>query len=280
MNYSSAPDSFIVAKRSVTELLDAGLDCYRKEFANLLKVAFAIMIPSYVLKSFAYSLDWMQLDVLFSVFAYFNFAEWNYATPLFFIIDLLFHIMIMAAVSQFVISLARPQPDSLKQISQILFRKLRALVWFNAINSIIVFAGLLACVIPGLWFCLALSLTIPLIMNEDTQNYRSIWQRNKFLLGSNWHRLIGFALLVTLMLAILTIALTFILSGIYGIIIEQISWLSGVTAETGLLNLLSGVVFSLIILPMLTVFITFFYFDLRTAKEAFDLECLIKHLNA
>ena len=93
-----------------------------------------------------------------------------------------------------------------------------------------------------------------------------------------WFRCLGFFLLTFLLLLILGISLTYLFYGLYQILIDQISWISGIIPDYDLLDMFSGAIITLLLFPLQTIFNMFLYFDIRSRKEGFDLEFLVNRL--
>jgi uncharacterized membrane protein YvlD (DUF360 family) len=94
----------------------------------------------------------------------------------------------------------------------------------------------------------------------------------------NWGRGLGLTAVSLLLLSILGVSLTYLTSGAYQLIVEQIAWLSGVLPDVDMVGLFSSVLISVVLLPMQNVFILLFYYDLRSRKEGLDLDRLTDDL--
>jgi hypothetical protein len=138
------------------------------------------------------------------------------------------------------------------------------LVLIQLVVTLIVFAGMLLCLIPGIVFALSYSLVVPVTVLESSTSGGVIRQRSWDLVkGSRWK---VFAVLAIIVVAQLLLSLS-------GSFFIQLFY--GSTSGTG--QVLSGLISSvagLLTFPLQPIAVTLLYYDLRIRKEGFDLEML------
>jgi hypothetical protein len=141
------------------------------------------------------------------------------------------------------------------------------------IVSLIIFAGIVLFIVPGIFFALSYMLVAPVAILETSSPGRIRRRSWDLVSGSRWRVLGVVAVIIGLQLAP-----AFVLGA-----------LTGVVAVTGVEipeSLLSGLALAIdylgqiLVAPLGTVAITLLYYDLRIRKEGFDLEMLSEAMHA
>jgi len=141
--------------------------------------------------------------------------------------------------------------------------RLAALIGTQLLSGLIIFAGLLLCLVPGIIFALWFMVIAPVVILEAKAG-PSAMGRSKELMRGNLDK--GFTL--GFVVGILTYIITFGLNTLTALVPWPHPSL-GIFAQTVLLA---------IILPLQTAPWILLYYDLRIRKEAFDLEKLAETL--
>lgn len=266
---SFRPADLIVARRTVMEIIDGGLAFVRIDFAALFSRLLLLFVPVYTVKAALYWMDWIEFDRIFGTFNWFHSASYTPGN----LLHLLFDASIQWTAAAMIMSYWDgdvSQPAGTRRIVKLILPLCR----INTMLSLIVMAGLLLGVIGGVVLYLLFLMSTPIIVLEHETSLSSVWKRSEFLMKDNWGRGLGLTAVSLLLLSILGVSLTYLTSGAYQLIVEQIAWLSGVLPDIDIIGLFSSVLISVVLLPMQNVFILLFYYDLRSRKEGLDLDRL------
>jgi len=275
----SDPRRFIVARRSVIDIIDAGLSFYRDRYQNIIVILLLIYAPYYLIKFGLFYFDWTSFERIFDAVDLFDRGAFTGSNLLLRLMDASVGALAAGVLTQLIFHLACENEVSLLSLFQETFKQSWTLIRLNIFFLTLIFAGILLCLLPGVWLYILSLFTTPVILWEKKKRFRPIWSRLRYLLRNDWPRAIGFTALSWLLLTILGISLTYLLTAVYGVVLEQVSWLSGVLPDFNILRLLSGVIISLLLLPMQSIFIVLFYFDICSRKEALDLEVFAGRLS-
>lgn len=251
------------------EIIDGGLAFVRIDFAALFSRLLLLFVPVYTVKAALYWMDWIEFDRIFGTFNWFHSASYTPGN----LLHLLFDASIQWTAAAMIMSYWDgdvSQPAGTRRIVKLILPLCR----INTMLSLIVMAGLLLGVIGGVVLYLLFLMSTPIIVLEHETSLSSVWKRSEFLMKDNWGRGLGLTAVSLLLLSILGVSLTYLTSGAYQLIVEQIAWLSGVLPDIDIIGLFSSVLISVVLLPMQNVFILLFYYDLRSRKEGLDLDRL------
>jgi len=150
-------------------------------------------------------------------------------------------------------------------------RRLPAVVAVALLSGIIVGIGTLLCVIPGIYFYVAFSVAVPVLLVEGAGPSRALG-RSRELVKGRWWGTCGVAVVGYLLVSIVSLALT-------GLVVGVAFANPARNTVTGFaLNTLAGTIGSMIATPAAAAFITVLYIDLRVRKEGFDLLLLARRL--
>ena len=153
--------------------------------------------------------------------------------------------------------------------------RIAAVIWVSVLGFLIMAAGFLALIIPGIYLACRLSVAIPAMLFENLSPWDSI--RRSFQLTKDFA---GRVFLIFL----LTVALTWGVAMIFKIPFLLLAAVNAhdprlvtvwtVLSQTG--NLLGNA----LIAPVSTIAFALFYYDLRVRKEAFDLQMMMQAIGA
>ncbi len=268
---------YVIARRNVIDMIDAGIAYYRNEFAAFAGLTFLVWVPYYSLKYIMFRLDLLPFERITGSFDFFQTASYSGINILFLFMD--YSVMLAAGglIGLMVFLKASGNQVSFLNITRS-FVKLfpRFLLYSTIIAFLILISGM--CLFPALWLFVFFILSTPILVIEQPVSFGLLIRRNRHLMKREWFRSLGFFLLTFLLLLILGISLTYLFYGLYQIVIEQISWISGIIPDYDLLDMFSGAIITLLLFPLQTIFNMFLYFDIRSRKEGFDLEFLVNRL--
>jgi hypothetical protein len=270
--------SLIVSRRSVVDILDAGLAFYRREAPTLLVIVGAVFVPLYAVKSVVYSLGWIEFVRIFNAFEFLETASYTPANLALTLIEGITHTLSVGAVTYYVFLRATSDTVRFLTLASGVAPQALPLVWITFLCTVLTAAGFALCILPGLAAYVLFVFATPIVMTERYFTFGDVFRRSKELLSGMWWRTAGFLLVTWLLLFILGLSLTYLLAGVLQLLIEQVAWLSGLLPDVNLLTLLGGVVVSMLLLPLEAVFTTLLYFDVRSRKEGLDLLILSEQL--
>ncbi len=271
---SFRPADLIVARRTVMEIVDGGLALVRIDFAALFSRLLFLFVPVYAIKAALYGMDWIEFDRIFGTFNWFHSASYTPGNLLHLLLDVSVQWTAAAMIMSYWDGDSSQPAARTRRIGKLILPLCR----INTTLSLIIIAGLLLGVIGGVVLYLLFLMSTPIIILERQTSLQSVWRRSEFLMKDNWGRGLGLTAVSLLLLSILGVSLTYLTSGAYQLIVEQIAWLSGVLPDVDMVGLFSSVLISVVLLPMQNVFILLFYYDLRSRKEGLDLDRLTDDL--
>ena len=154
----------------------------------------------------------------------------------------------------------QPWGDSLRYAA----RRWRSILWLTIIKDLLIGIGFLACLIPGIYFYAAFSVTTPILMLEGVRGRKAL-SRSRALVKGRWRPVAGVLLIGNLLTSIVGAGLGAGLAG---------ALFAGNELATAVARAIAGIVSSALTVPVLASIITVVYIDLRVRKEGFDLELL------
>jgi hypothetical protein len=149
-------------------------------------------------------------------------------------------------------------------------RRMPGMVVIGVLYAIVVVAGSIALVIPGIYLYIACSLAFAAYVIEGRTGFGALG-RSRELVRGRWWATFGAILLYSVIAGVASFGLPAVLASL-----ESGSSVS-VTAYIVLLRVVNLVVWVLIA-PLGAAVTTTIYFDLRVRKEAFDIQTLSEHL--
>ncbi len=272
------PADRIIARRTVMEMIDGGIALYRLFFSPIFLGLLALFVPYYGLKAALFYFDWIPMDQVMTSFHVFDTRSYTAQNLLLLWMDANVHWIGIAGVTVYVDRVARlgttTRGDVVRHVRSVVAPLLR----LNLIFVAIVLAGLVMGLVGGIILHLVFLMTTPVIVLERKRELSAVWSRSQHLMKNEWGRGAGMSVLSWVLLGILGVSLTYLLTGFYSLVLEQISWISGILPDVDMIDLSSRWIVSVILLPMETIFIVLFYYDVRATKEGLDLEVLTESL--
>lgn len=150
-------------------------------------------------------------------------------------------------------------------------RRIPGLVLLSIATSIVILVGFVLCIVPGVYFWVAYSVAVPVLLVEGSGAFPSMG-RARGLVKGRWWGTAGVAVVGYVLIAIVSSGLTFVVVGVAFAHPEQN------TASGFVLNTLASTVASMLTTPAAAAFATVLYIDLRVRKEGFDLLLLARGL--
>jgi hypothetical protein len=150
-------------------------------------------------------------------------------------------------------------------------RRLPAIVGLSILSGIIVGLATLLCVIPGIYFYVAFSVAVPVLLVEGAGPSRSLG-RSRELVQGRWWGTLGVTAVGYFLVTIVSLTISGLVVGV------AFAAPARNTVSGFVLNTLSATLGSMIATPAAAAFITVLYIDLRVRKEGFDLLLLARRL--
>jgi hypothetical protein len=163
------------------------------------------------------------------------------------------------------------EPPSWRSSLRFVAKRLHSVLWLVFLTTLITGIGVLLCIVPGIYFFVAFSVVMPVLLLEGLRGRRAMGRSRQLISGRWWA---AFALL--LVGYIITGFVTFTLEGL----------VAGVTfTDTGngtfvafLVTTIGAVGAAVVTTPFQAAYTSVLYFDLRVRKEAFDLQLLAQQI--
>jgi hypothetical protein len=150
-------------------------------------------------------------------------------------------------------------------------RRLPAVIVLAVVSGIVVGLATLLCIFPGVYFYVAFSVAVPVLLVEGAGPIRSLG-RSRELVQGRWWGALGVALVGYFLVALVSLALTSLIVGV------AFANPSRSTVSGFVLSTLAATLGSMIATPAAAAFTTVLYIDLRVRKEGFDLLLLARRL--
>lgn len=150
--------------------------------------------------------------------------------------------------------------------------------WGPLIATVVVlglatFAGLMLCLIPGIYLGVLWMFATPIIVLEMAPGPVAAAKRSSDLVGNEWWRCFGVYLLLYLLISAVTYALALPVSIVTAVTLMQHNMALYQAINQGI-----STAVSVLVQPVLMVGLVMLYYDLRIRKEGFDLELLARAL--
>jgi hypothetical protein len=163
------------------------------------------------------------------------------------------------------------EPPSWRSSLRFVFKRLHSVLWLVFLTTLVTGLGLLLCLIPGIYFFVAFSVAMPVMLLEGLRGRRAMGRSRRLISGRWWA---AFALLLV----------GYIITGIVGGVVEGL--VTAVTfTDTGngtfvafLVTTIGAVGAAVVTTPFQAAYTSVLYFDLRVRKEAFDLQLLAQQI--
>jgi hypothetical protein len=257
---------------SVGEILDAAIKIYRARFATLVKVVFVVVAPVQVVSAI------VQISVPSeSITSTDQFGNTEFdAAALIGTLVALFGTAVLGwlagqlatatslkVVSDAYLNEERDWTDSLR------FAKdhLLSLVWLAFLIGLLGILGFLACVIPGVYFYVAWSVAVPVLLLENERGFKAM-RRSRQLVKGFWWRVFGCLIVAAI--------LGSVVAGVFQGVLVGFTFNSDSELVRVIAAAIAGIASSVLVTPFSAAVNAVLYFDLRVRKEGFDLELLAR----
>lgn len=248
----------------VGEVLDLGIKIYRRRFGALVRAVAVVVVPVSVVTavvsisasvSDTEEVDGGDIGAFFVA---------NLVTGL---LGLLASLLATAAsfeiVSADYLGEERTWQESLRKAGE----RFWSLVWLSFLFGIVVGLGLMLCLLPGIYFAIVFSVSVPVLLFEGVRGKAALGRSKRLLAGRFWP-----TLAVLLVGYLLVMVLT---SALQGLVLAAASGNETVDVVGGGII---GAVSSCLTTPFIAALLAVLYFDARVRKEGFDLELLARQI--
>jgi hypothetical protein len=146
-----------------------------------------------------------------------------------------------------------------------------SLIWLAVLTAVLTIIGFFLLFVPGLWFIVAVSVAVPVLMVEGASGFAAM-KRSINLVDTRWWATFWRLLAAYLLLGVAIFGLSALVSAVG----------NGITNVTLFLVLGGAInaVVSILLSPFVAAVITVIYVDLRVRKEALDIELLAGSFDA
>jgi hypothetical protein len=261
----------------VGEILDAGLKVYLSNARTLMGLTAAVVVPFQILYAI----------VLFSVvssasevphgFATFvsarhttDSAATSGAKTVLLLAGLIVGLLSTAACVKAISDAYLDQPVSLGSSLRFAARRLGALVWMAILMWVLLGLAFIALVIPGVWLYAAWSVATPALLIEGVHGQRAL-SRSRQLVRGRWWPVAGVLVVVNLMSALVSGAIT-------GVLLAIVLTGGGSAAYAVVVASLAAAVAGILTRPFQAAVATVLYYDLRVRREGYDVQLLAEQL--
>ena len=275
MNPTYHRPEFIVARRQVVDMIDAGIAFYRATYQSVTGIVLILFTPLFAVKYLFFQFDLIPFNRVFNSFGFFQTGSYTLENILLMLLDGGVNSIAGGAVCFFLFEKSKGHDVGVSSVLKEMLGRIRPLLVISGLTALVTGVGLGFCFIPGIWLGIIFIFSTPLVVIEKITSFDAVWKRSRFLVMSEWWRVLAFWALAMLQLSVLGLSLTFLISSVYQILIEQLSWLTGLIPDLNMLELAGGSIVSLLLIPMQMIFLTILYFDIRSRKEGFDLEIML-----
>lgn len=278
MNPTHHHPDFIVARRPMIDMIDAGIAFYRASYQTVTLIVLAFYLPLFIIKYFFFQFDFIPIERVFNSFSFFQTGSYTPENTVLVVLDGIANSITGGTICLFLFEKAKGQEIGVLLLIKKIAGRIGTLLWITAITALVTLIGLGFCFFPGVWIGIIFLFSTQLVIIENVISVNTLWNRSRYLVMSEWWRVLVYFALTTLLLFVLGLSLTFLISGAYEILLEQLSWLTGLIPDLKMIEIAGGAVASLLLIPMQVIFITILYFDVRSRKEGFDLEMMLQSI--
>ncbi|MDP1795010.1 MAG: hypothetical protein Q8K63_12825, partial [Acidimicrobiales bacterium] len=244
----------------VGETIDVAIKLYRAHFLTLVKIVLIVSAPAQIL------LGLMQASIRINLDSTDDFGNIDPVTGQpdidtgtfaatiagFLVIGLITMItseLASAATFRAVGAAYLGEEQDWKQSARYALKRVLSIIWLAVAKYVVIFAGLIACIIPGIYFYAAFGVTTPVLMLEGKRGFKAMG-RSKQLVKGRWWPVAGVLLLGTV--------LTYIVSAVIGAVVGGV-FVTNNEIAGDVANVVGGIVGSALTVPILAAIITVLY---------------------
>jgi hypothetical protein len=147
-----------------------------------------------------------------------------------------------------------------------------SLLWLSILTGLGVLIASIVFVVPGIYLYVCWCVAVPVLMFEGKTGTKAMGRSNQLVKG-RWWATFG-VLLASLVIVIIIYAI--LVLAVLPAVIGSVNSVNTILALRGVFNVLTAV----LVYPVTAAVAAMIYIDLRTRKEAFDLEVFADSLNA
>lgn len=189
------------------------------------------------------------------------------------ILSMLGHVLSRGALTKSVSESYLGNEISVGDAYRFVWPKFLTLVGAGILVVLVVYAGLLLLIVPGIIFGLWYSLTTTAIVVENLKAVKGM-SRSKALVSGNLGKVFSIAFLIVLISWVVSIPFTLVANFVGAILF------SGNMMVRTFVNQLASVIAQILIVPIGAIAYILLYYDLRIRKEGFDLQMLANSIGS
>jgi hypothetical protein len=261
---------------SVAEILDGAFSLYRRNFASLISIAAVVYVPLGVVQAVLAAALWGTImrpatnpsgpaDAALLTGAAMGGIVFG---GLWIVGYALVYAALAVAISHEYLGHEIRLGDAYAQV----ISRIGPLLLAWIIVALAVAAGVILCVIPGIYFAVALSFASPVVVLEGLGPSAAVGRSHQLVSGY-WFRVFGTLLLFSLIVAVIQIAVVFPFGLLFGVVL-------GASALGQALHQFVSMLASMVLLPLTMTGLIVLYYDLRVRKEAFDLQLMVEQIGS
>jgi hypothetical protein len=263
--------------RSVGEVLDAAVLLYRARFGALMRVAIAVVIPVSILS---------MLVLLSALPDQFTIGVSGDVTPVYgsdtdtavqlgaivatSLLSALATAFVTAATTRIVADAYVGHLATPREAARETGRRLLPIIGVTLIVTVATTAGLLLCLVPGLWLQAAWCIAVPVLILEGTGVFKALGRSFQLTKVRFW---LAFGVFWLSQLLVLTLSAG--LAALLAFVIRA----NGSPSADVIAQSVGNAVASIVTIPFAATAIVALYFDLRIRAEAFDVQMMILRLD-
>jgi hypothetical protein len=258
---------------SIGEILDVAIKIYRERFTNLVKAVAVVVGPISVFSALVQVSafpDGTEFDP--AVETTFDFGDfWAFMAGILVVGLVSFVASEVATAASFKIvsgAYLNAEPDWRESL-RFAVSRLRSLVWLALLTGFLLTLGLLACIVPGVYFYGAWAVAVPALLLEDSRG-RNALKRSRELVTGRWWPTVAAVLVATILASIVQAMFS-------GLLLAVVVG-DGNDVVRAAAQAIASTAGSVLTTPFTAAVITAVYFDLRVRKEGFDLELLARRV--
>ncbi|MGH9138172.1 MAG: hypothetical protein ACRD0G_14185 [Acidimicrobiales bacterium] len=262
----------------IGEVLDVAIKLYRNNFLPLIKVVAVVTVPVQVLSGIVLASSISDNDELETTDAFSNPTYELDTDQLWMLVAGLLVIAVLGMVASQLASGAcfklvggayvDEQPSWRESLGFALSR-LRSLLWLAFLSGVLAALGLLACIVPGVYFYVAWTVAVPALLLEDRRGMSAL-RRSRELVRGRWWPVFGVVVLTAILTGIVAQMLTFVFTLPVSNTDSEVVYVTFSTIGSTLAGILTT--------PFAAAVIIVLYVDLRVRREGFDLELLARRI--
>jgi hypothetical protein len=261
----------------IGEILDAALKLYRRSALNLWLIALVITVPTAIIVGLI-----SRASLPSGVFAYHGTLYINLSenpgghvsvagSLAAIVLNLLANLVTVGALVECLLNSHLGRDSNWSTSLRFALPRLGSLLWLSILTTIGLLIGLVLVIIPGIYLYVCWCIAVPVLMFEGKTGPKAL-ARSRQLVKGRWWATFG-ALLVSFVLIVIVYAVVVLL--LQHLVVNSENSVNTIL----ILRVVFQVITFVLIYPIFAAVSVMIYIDLRTRKEAFDLETFANSLN-